>query len=94
LEIKDIQDLRFFFNEYSLINANKELIGIFEQKIKDRIGKVWGGSATLTTLKSTPNPAPKSPKGDLESANKEMLMAAEPVVEYGKKKMSLTINGK
>jgi len=40
--------------EQSLVNANKELIGIFEQKIKDRIGKVWGGSATLTTLKSPP----------------------------------------
>jgi len=28
--------------EQSLVNANKELIGIFEQKIKDRISKVWG----------------------------------------------------
>lgn len=28
--------------EYELVNANKELIKIFEQKIKDRIGKVWG----------------------------------------------------
>jgi len=38
--------------------------------------KVWGGSATLTTLKSA--------KGDLESADKEMLMAAEPAVKHGK----------
>jgi len=29
-------------NEQSLVNANKELIAIFEQKIKDRIAKVWG----------------------------------------------------
>jgi len=29
-------------NEQSLVNANKELIVIYEQKIKDRIGKVWG----------------------------------------------------
>jgi restriction endonuclease S subunit len=28
--------------EQSLVNANKELIEIFEQKIKDRIAKVWG----------------------------------------------------
>ncbi len=28
-------------NEQSLVNANKELIEIFEQKIKDRIAKVW-----------------------------------------------------
>lgn len=28
--------------EQELVNANKELIEIFEQKIKDRIAKVWG----------------------------------------------------
>ncbi len=28
--------------EQSLVNANKELIAIYEQKIKDRIAKVWG----------------------------------------------------
>ena len=28
--------------EQSLANANKQLIEIFEQKIKDRIAKVWG----------------------------------------------------
>ncbi|HAH22809.1 MAG TPA: N-6 DNA methylase [Prolixibacteraceae bacterium] len=28
--------------EQELVNANKQLIEIFEQKIKDRIGKVWG----------------------------------------------------
>ena len=28
--------------EQSLVNANKQLIEIFEQKIKDRIAKVWG----------------------------------------------------
>lgn len=28
--------------EQALVNANKELIEIFEQKIKDRIAKVWG----------------------------------------------------
>lgn len=28
--------------EQALVNANKELIAIFEQKIKDRIAKVWG----------------------------------------------------
>jgi type I restriction enzyme M protein len=29
-------------NEQALVNANKQLIEIFEQKIKDRIAKVWG----------------------------------------------------
>lgn len=29
-------------NEQALVNANQELIEIFEQKIKDRIAKVWG----------------------------------------------------
>jgi len=28
--------------EQDLVNANKQLIEIFEQKIKDRIAKVWG----------------------------------------------------
>lgn len=28
--------------EQALVNATKELIAIYEQKIKDRIGKVWG----------------------------------------------------
>ena len=28
--------------EQKLIDANKELIKIYEQKIKDKIGKVWG----------------------------------------------------
>ncbi len=28
--------------EQTLVNANKQLIEIFEQKIKDRIAKVWG----------------------------------------------------
>ena len=28
--------------EQVLVNANKELIAIYEQKIKDRIGRVWG----------------------------------------------------
>lgn len=28
--------------EQALVNANKQLIEIFEQKIKDRIAEVWG----------------------------------------------------
>ncbi|MFA0961560.1 N-6 DNA methylase [Roseivirga sp. BDSF3-8] len=32
--------------EQALVNANKQLIEIFEQKIKDRIAKVWGTSAS------------------------------------------------
>jgi len=30
-----------------LVNANKQLIELFEQKIKDRISKVWGEDKTL-----------------------------------------------
>jgi len=29
-------------NQRTLVKANKQLIEIFEQKIKDRITKVWG----------------------------------------------------
>ena len=32
--------------EQELVNANKQLIKIFQQKIKDRIGKVWGEEKT------------------------------------------------
>jgi type I restriction enzyme M protein len=32
-------------NEQALVNANKELITIFEGKIKERIAKVWGETA-------------------------------------------------
>ena len=53
------------------MNANKQLIEIFEQKIKDRIAKVWGASPVLSI--------------SIENNKEEMIsMAAEPVVEYGK----------
>jgi len=29
-----------------MVNANKQLIEIFEQKIKDRIAKGWGASTS------------------------------------------------
>lgn len=35
-----------FEKEQELVNANKQLIEIFEQKIKDRIAKVWGVEKT------------------------------------------------
>jgi restriction endonuclease S subunit len=47
--------------EQALVNANKQLIAIFEQKIKDRIAKVWG--------------AEKEPA--LYKENEVMTMAAE-----------------
>ena len=28
--------------EQSMVNANKKLIEIYEQKVKDKIGEVWG----------------------------------------------------
>ena len=33
--------------EQALVNANEELIEIFEQKIKDRIAKVWGTDKSM-----------------------------------------------
>lgn len=38
-------------NEQKLVNANKELIAIYEQKIKDRIAKVWGEKEKTVTKK-------------------------------------------
>jgi len=48
------------------VNANKELIQVFEQKIKDRIAKVWGTSALPS----------------LSVNEEDLAMAAEPEMEY------------
>jgi hypothetical protein len=37
---------RFLEQEQQLINANKELIKMYEQKIKDEINKLWQRAAT------------------------------------------------
>lgn len=64
--------------EQELVNANKQLIEIFKQKIKDRIAKVWGTSTSSAQ-------AEKSEEENLSSsAERSQSMAAEPVAEYGK----------
>ena len=55
--------------EQTLVNANKELIEIYEQKIKDRIAKVWG--------------TPALPEKEKPEEN-EVNLAAEPGVKYRK----------
>ena len=44
--------------EQEMVNANKKLIEIFEQKIKDKIGEVWGEEPT-TWVKSDKKPSTK-----------------------------------
>lgn len=66
--------------EQSLVNANKQLIEIFEQKIKDRIAKVWGAPANETTQTSSG----KLPK--LYEQNDAALMAAEEAVHFKRRK--------
>ncbi|MBN1927610.1 MAG: N-6 DNA methylase [Prolixibacteraceae bacterium] len=72
--------------EQELVNANKQLIEIFEQKIKDRIAKVWGSSTSLTTGTSSELSTSGEKTGKeylLDSpAGPSQSMAAEPVVEY------------
>jgi type I restriction enzyme M protein len=58
--------------EQELVNANKQLIELFEQKIKARIAKVWG---TSTKLSASEEKTVKHNKEDLS-------MAAEPGAEY------------
>lgn len=53
--------------EQELVNANKQLIEIFEQKIKDRIAKVWGASPEETIYEN-------------DQIEAELPMAAEPAV--------------
>jgi type I restriction enzyme M protein len=40
--IEQIEIVKSIEEEMQLVNANKRLIEIYEQKIKDRIGEVWG----------------------------------------------------
>lgn len=56
--------------EQALVNANKQLIEIFEQKIKNRIAKVWGTSTSSLQAEKT--------------EEKSLNIAAEPVAEYKK----------
>ncbi|MCG6190886.1 N-6 DNA methylase [Maribellus maritimus] len=64
--------------EEELVNANKQLIEIFEQKIKDRIAKVWGTSSSLGTGGEK---AEKEQALD-GSAEPSRSMAAEPKTKY------------
>ncbi|WP_217447599.1 N-6 DNA methylase [Maribellus comscasis] len=64
--------------EQDLINANKQLIELFEQKIKDRIAKVWGTSSSLGTGGEK---AEKEQALD-GSAEPSRSMAAEPKTKY------------
>ncbi len=64
--------------EQALVNANKELIKIFEQKIKDRIAKVWGTSAAAPASETAAIDPPAA--GPTEEA---LPMAAEPKAQYG-----------
>ena len=80
--------------EQQLVNANKELIKIFEQKIKDRIAKVWGTlPGTSEEKKQEENKlhssAERSRSGTTEqsrSGNTELSrsIAAEPQAAYKK----------
>jgi hypothetical protein len=54
-----------------LVNANKQLIEIFEQKIKDRIAKVWGTPASSAQEEKT-------------KENEAIHIAAEPQTAYAK----------
>lgn len=58
--------------EQALVNANKQLIEIFEQKIKDRIAKVWGTSTSSAQVEKT--------------EDENLSRAAEPVAEYEKQR--------
>ena len=68
--------------EQELVNANKELIKIFEQKIKDRIAKVWGTSTTpvLSGAEGL------STSEDKKEEKQTLSMAAEPEAKYLKNK--------
>ena len=55
--------------EQELVNANKQLIELFEQKIKDRIAKVWGEGPHQGEALNAPN-------------EQDFGLAAEPLADY------------
>lgn len=57
--------------EQALVDANKQLITLFEQKIKDRIGRVWGAAPGRKT------------KGLYAENGEGLCVAAEGKVGYG-----------
>lgn len=59
-----------FEKEQALVNANKQLIEIFEQKIRDRIAKVWGEPVGYTEAEAALALAAE-PQGSLYSGNDE-----------------------
>ncbi len=59
-------------SEQEAVNSSKQLIKIFEQKIKDRIAKVWGTSTSLNKSE------------DKKEEEQTLSIAAEPQVEYKK----------
>lgn len=84
IPLPDIQTQRQIVSriekELELVNANKQLIELFEQKIKDRIAKVWGTSATLS---ASEDKTVKLNEQELSgSAEHRRSMAAEPETEY------------
>ena len=64
--------------EQELVNANKQLIAIFEQKIKDRVARVWGTAETHDV--ETHDRASLHTTGEPGLSN-----AAEPAAKYSKK---------
>ena len=69
-----------------MVNASKQLIEVFEQKIKDRINKVWGVSTKLNAGTSTSLSTGVKKEEDIEQA---LPMAAEVEVGYGSPSASL-----
>ncbi len=70
--------------EQALVNANKELIEIFEQKIKDRIAKVWGTSSSLSTDSSASSSSSTLAElSAIDEPEEALPMAAEEKVQYG-----------
>ncbi len=67
--------------EQELVNSSKQLIEIFEQKIKDRIAKVWVTSTTPVQSGAEGLSTSKDKKEEKET----LSIAAEPEAEYLKK---------
>ena len=67
--------------EQEMVNASKQLIAVFEQKIEDRIARVWGIS---TPLDAGTSASPSTGVKKEENKEQTLPMAAEGEVVYGK----------
>jgi restriction endonuclease S subunit len=69
-------------NEQNLVNTNKQLSEIFEQKIKDRIAKVWGINTNDSTKNNEEITGNSAQSGTMYKEDKKAIDALFATIDY------------